>query len=323
MGLYIIRGFFIILLSLAGSFYLPQNKIEGVLIGLLGSLAVIGIEKFLEKIPFKKILMGIIGLLIGLLTAILIANFLLLAPFQTEQGIIATRFILYAVFSYLGIVFGIRSVGELGFFFPYFHSMKGPGESIIVIDSSVAIDGRIYDLMKSHFFEGTIIIPSFIANELQELGDSSSEMKRQRGRRGLETLKKLQEDSSIETKFYEESYPEIESVDSKLVKLSLDLKAKLLTNDFNLAKVAEVQDIKVLNLNTLAVVMKPKLASGEVWNIKVVKEGKEFGQGIGYLEDGTMIVIEEGAKFVGKNIDIIIDTSIQTSTGRIIFAKVK
>ncbi len=323
MGLYIIRGFFVILLSLGGYFYLPQNKLEGLLIGLLGSIAVIGIEKFLENVPFKKILMGVIGLLIGLLTAILVANFLLLAPFQTPESIITTRFVLYAVFSYLGIIFGIRSVGEMGFFLPYFHTISSQDESIIVIDSSVAIDGRIYDLMRSHFLEGIIIIPSFIAKELQELGDSSSEMKRQRGRRGLETLKKLQEDTSISTKFYEKDYPDIEEVDAKLVKLCTDLNAKLLTNDFNLAKVAEVQDIKILNLNTLAVVMKPQLTAGEIWNIKVIKEGKEHGQGIGYLEDGTMIVIEEGAKFVGKNIDIIIDTSIQTSTGRIIFAKVK
>ncbi|MCL5409215.1 MAG: hypothetical protein M1135_04300 [Candidatus Omnitrophica bacterium] len=323
MGLYIVRGFFILFLSFAGLFYFPGNKLEGVLIGFLGGLVVIGIEKFFERVPFKKILMGIIGLLIGLLTAILVANFLLLAPFQTTQEIIATRFILYAVFSYLGIIFGIRSVGELGFLLPYFHTIKNQGEDLFVIDSSVAIDGRIYELMKSHFLESTIIIPSFITKELQELADSSSEMKRQRGRRGLETLKKIQEDNSISTKFYEEEYPDIESVDAKLVKLAADIKAKVLTNDFNLAKVAEVQNIKVLNLNTLAVVMKPKLASGEVWNIKVVKEGKEHGQGIGYLEDGTMIVIEEGAKFVGKNIDIIIDTSLQTSTGRIIFAKVK
>lgn len=323
MGLYIIRGFFVVLLSAAGSFYLPQDRIVGFLVGFVGSLAVIGIEIFFERVPFKKLMMGVVGLLIGLTTAILFSNFILLAPFQTLQSIIATRFILYAIFSYFGIIFGIRSVGELGFFLPYFHGTKEPGENIVIIDSSVAIDGRIYDLVKSHFFEGTIIIPSFIARELQELGDSSGEMKRQRGRRGLETLKKLQEDNSVATKFYEEDYPDIAEVDTKLVKLASYLKAKLLTNDFNLAKVAEVQDIKVLNLNTLAVVMKPKLSAGEVWNIKVVKEGKEHGQGIGYLEDGTMIVIEEGARFAGKNIDIIIDTSIQTSTGRIIFAKVK
>jgi len=326
MGIYIIRVFFVIIASLTGYFYLgagETTKIYGLVIGFVGSLVVIGFEMVLEKIPFKKIVMAVSGLLIGLLTAILVAQFILLVPFNTPTQELAVRFILYVIFSYLGIVIGIRSVEELGFLFPYLHQMKGTSGDVIVIDSSVAIDGRVYDLMKSNFIDGIVVIPSFITKELQELADSSSDMKRQRGRRGLETLKKLQEDDATETKFYDEEYPEVETVDAKLVRLAVDLKAKILTNDFNLSKVAEVQNIKVLNLNSLAMLMRPKLMSGESLNIKVVKEGKEHGQGVAYLEDGTMIVIEDGARFVGKNIDIIIDTSLQTASGRIIFAKVR
>jgi len=322
MGLYIIRGFFIILSSLTGLYCYPDVKLIGATIGFLGSLLVIGLEIFLGKIPIKKLILAICGLIGGLLAAILIANFFLLLPFgdPTKEGLI--RIGIYFALSYLGIMIGIRGVEKLGFIVPYLHELKEEEKNVLV-DTSVLIDGRVYDLAKSGFLEYTIIIPNFVIKELHGLADCASDLKRQKGRRGLETLNKLRKDESLDVKIYDMDFPDIEEVDTKLVKLASQLRAKMLTNDFNLMKVAEVQNIKVLNINSLATLMKPKLAAGEEISLKILKEGKEAGQGVGYLEDGTMVVIENGATHIGQIMEVIIDSTIQTSTGRIIFAKLK
>ena len=322
MGANFIRGFFVILSSLTGFYLFPAHRGIGVLIGFFGALVIVGVEMLLEKIPFKKLLLGIGGLIVGLLTAILLANFFLLIPVEdpTQQNYI--RFGLYFAFSYLGVMIGIKGVEELGFIFPFLRGIKGE-ERLLVVDTSVLIDGRIYELAKSGFLDYKIIIPKFVIKELHILSDCSSDIKRQRGRRGLEVLNKLRQDENIDAKIYDADYPDIEAVDAKLVKLASDLGANILTNDFNLTKVAEVQNIKVLNLNTLATLMRPRLMSGEEISLKIVKEGKEAGQGVGYLEDGTMVVVENASKYVGKVVDIVIDSAIQTSTGRIIFAKLK
>ncbi|MCM8804143.1 MAG: TRAM domain-containing protein [Candidatus Omnitrophica bacterium] len=322
MGLWIIRSFFLTLCVLAGFYSLPNAKIVGVILGFLGSLIVIGIEILLSKIPFKKLVLAVTGLIIGLLSAILVANFFLLIPFENQKTENLIRFSLYFIFSYLGIMAGIKGVEELGLIIPIFGGVK-EGERLLIVDTSVLIDGRVYELMKSGFIDYKLIIPKFIIKELQTLADSSSDTKRQRGRRGLEVLNKLRDDNEIDAKIYDIEYAEIEAVDTKLVKLASELKAAILTNDFNLTKVAEVQNIKVLNLNTLTTLMRPRLMSGEEISLKIIKEGKEAGQGVGYLEDGTMIVVEHASKYVGKVVDVIIDSAIQTPTGRIIFAKLK
>jgi len=322
MGLWVIRSFFIILCILTGFYSLPNQKIIGILSGFFGSIFVIGIEILIGKIPWKKLILALGGLIVGLLTAILLANFFLLIPFEDQKMENLIRFSLYFVFSYLGIMVGIKGFEELGFILPFFGGIK-EGEKFLVVDTSILIDGRVYELMKSGFIDYTLIIPQFIIKELQGLADASSDMKRQRGRRGLEVLNKLREDREIKVKIYNIDYPDIEAVDTKLVKLASELNAAILTNDFNLTKVAEVQNIRVLNLNILANLMRPKLMSGEEISLKIVKEGKEAGQGVGYLEDGTMVVVENASKYIGKVVDIIIDSAIQTPTGRIIFAKLK
>ncbi|HOJ30580.1 MAG TPA: TRAM domain-containing protein [bacterium] len=323
MGLYFIRATFVLISAFAGSVFWMENKLNGVIAGLVGSLIVVGIELLMQKIPFRKFIMGVIGLIVGLVTAILIANFVLLVPFATPRQEDGVRFVLYFIFSYLGIMIGIRGVGELGFLFPYLHQFKVEAMRAVVIDSSVAIDGRVYELAISGFIEGTIVIPTFIIRELQDLADSASEMKRQRGRRGLDTLNKMRNDSNLDVKIYDVDYPDVEGVDAKLVKLASSIGARVLTNDFNLTKVAEVKNVKVLNLHNLATLMRAKLMAGETLQLKVIREGKEHGQGVGYLEDGTMVVIENGAKYIGKTVETVIDSTIQTVSGRIIFAKVK
>jgi uncharacterized protein YacL len=322
MGLWIIRSFFLILCVVAGFYCLPNSKIEGILIGFFGSLIVIGIEILLSKIPPKKLILAVSGLIVGLLTAILIANFFLLIPFEDQKTENLIRFGLYFIFSYLGIMIGIKGVEELGFILPILGGIK-EGERLLIVDTSVLIDGRVYELAKSGFIDYKLIIPKFIIKELHGLADASSDTKRQRGRRGLEVLNKLREDKEISARVYDVDYPDIEAVDAKLVKLASELKASILTNDFNLTKVAEVQNIKVLNLNTLTTLLRPRLMSGEEISLKIIKEGKEAGQGVGYLEDGTMIVVENASKYIGKVIDVVIDSAIQTPTGRIIFARLK
>ena len=322
MGIWIIRIFFLVLCTLTGFYSFPSHKILGLLIGFCGSLLVIGIEIIISKVPWRKLILAVAGLIVGLLTANLLANFFLLIPPENPGIENLIRFALYFVFSYLGIIIGLKGFEELGFVFPFLSTLK-EGEKLLIVDTSVLIDGRVYDLMKSGFIDYKLIIPQFIIKELQELADCSSDVKRQRGRRGLEVLNKLKDDPEISAKVYDVDYPDIEAVDTKLVKLANELNAAILTNDYNLTKVAEVQNIKVLNLNTLTTLMRPRLMSGEEISLKIIKEGKEAGQGVGYLEDGTMIVVEHGSKYVGKVVDIVIDSSIQTPTGRIIFARLK
>lgn len=322
MGSNIIRVVFVILSGLMCYYCFPSRKFIGIIIGLLGGGLVVSIEILLERVPFKRLLLAVGGLIVGLITAILLTRFFLLIPIENPQTQNYLRFALYFIFSYLGIMLGIKGVEELGLVFPILHSVKEQGK-LAIVDTSVLIDGRVFELAKSGFIDYTLVIPKFVLKELHGLSDCSSEMKRQRGRRGLETVNKLRKEESLDVKIYDTDYPDIPAVDSKLVKLASDLRAAILTNDFNLSKLASVQNIKILNLNILTNMLKPKLTSGEEISLKIVKEGKEAGQGVGYLEDGTMVVVENASRYVGKVVEIIIDSAIQTSSGRIIFAKLK
>ena len=192
-----------------------------------------------------------------------------------------------------------------------------------VLDTSVIIDGRIFDLCQTGFIEGTLVIPSFVLDELRHISDSSDSLKRNRGRRGLDILNKIQKELEIETQIWEGDFKDIAEVDSKLLKLAQKLGGKVITNDFNLNKVAEFQGVPVLNINELANAIKPVVLPGEEMKIIVIKDGKESTQGIGYLDDGTMIVVEGGKKYIGEEILVIVTSVLQTSAGRMIFAKPK
>ncbi|MCB1176944.1 MAG: TRAM domain-containing protein [Leptospiraceae bacterium] len=191
-----------------------------------------------------------------------------------------------------------------------------------ILDTSVVIDGRILDIADTHFIDGPLILPNFVLREIQLISDSSDPIKRARGRRGLDMLNKLQRKGSIEVKITYTDYTDTREVDAKLIKLARDTGAKLVTNDFNLNKVAELQGVKVLNLNNLANALKPVVLPGEEFSIQVIKEGKDEDQGIGYLEDGTMVVIENGGHLVGKEVKVTVTSIIQTAAGKMIFTKV-
>ena len=193
----------------------------------------------------------------------------------------------------------------------------------LVVDTSVIIDGRIAEVCETGFLEGTLVVPQFVLQELQYIADAGDPIKRARGKRGLDVLKQIQTNRKTTVEITDRDFPEIREVDSKLVALAKELSGRIITNDANLHKVAELHGVRVLNLNKLATAMKPVVLPGEVLNILVLKEGKEHGQGVGYLEDGTMVVIDNGREFVGKAIDVNITSVLQTTGGRMIFSKAK
>jgi uncharacterized protein YacL len=192
-----------------------------------------------------------------------------------------------------------------------------------ILDTSVIIDGRIFDILKTGFVEGPIVIPSFVLEELRHIADSSDGLKRTRGRRGLDILNQIQKELPLIVEISERDFDNIQEVDSKLLKLGQVTSGKIITNDFNLNKVAEFQGVAVLNINELANAIKPVVIPGEEMHIQIVKDGKESGQGVAYLDDGTMIVVESGRKYVGEVVDVVVTSVLQTAAGRMIFARIK
>ncbi len=191
------------------------------------------------------------------------------------------------------------------------------------MDTSAIIDGRILDIFKSGFVDGTIVVPEFVLTELRHVADSADDLKRQRGRRGLDILNRLQSELRIEVKVVDKDYDHIDEVDAKLVKLAFDMGAKIVTNDFNLNKIAQFQGVSVLNVNELANAVKTVLLPGEEMEILILKEGKESNQGVGYLDDGTMIVVQGGKRYIGENKSIMVTSVLQTAAGKMVFAKPK
>lgn len=283
------------------------------------------IENELEKFSAYDITISSIGLIIGLLIAFLLAQ--PLGKLGTVGLIISI--ILYSIFGYLGLTIPHRKKEDITTSLgnikrnPKERSRSQSKSCPKILDTSVIIDGRIADICKTGFIEGPLIIPEFVLEELQHIADSSDSLKRNRGRRGLDILNKIQKELEIEVIINDKKFEDVQEVDSKLLKLTQALKGKIITNDYNLNKVAEVQGIDVLNINELANAVKPVVLPGEEMIVQVVRDGKELGQGLAYLDDGTMIVVESGRKFIGETIDVVVTSVLQTSAGRMIFAKPK
>lgn len=327
MGLIIIRLLFVFIGIILGYYSSTQiegqiNKIEGMAIGFGVAVLIILTELLFRKVSLKVILGGILGFIVGLVSANIIASPLRLVPL--EKGIVNFIILLLnAFFGYLGITIGIREGDR---FNPtnIKKLFKGAAEeNIKILDTSVIIDGRVADVCETEFLDGTIIIPQFILQELQHIADSSDSLKRARGRRGLDVLHRIQKMNHMEVRITEEDFPKIREVDSKLVALGKKLGAKVVTNDFNLNKVAELQGVKVLNINDLSNAVKPVALPGESMRVFVLKEGKESGQGVAYLDDGTMIVVENGRKHISKNVEVTVTSVLQTAAGRMIFTKLR
>jgi len=293
----------------------------GALAGLFFGLVATAADHILKKVNMGTVIGGIIGTALGLLFANLI-----LAPLRAmvREELVEVSFVLRGVFAYGGLLIGLhrgKGITIPGLF--RLLSGKGSEENLKILDTSVIIDGRIADVCEAGFIEGTFIVPQFILQELQYIADSQDPMKRARGRRGLDVLHKIQKMSNINVRIVEEDFPKIKEVDSKLVALGKLLNAKIITNDFNLNKVAQLQGVSVLNINELANSLKPVVLPGEAMRVFVLKEGKEYNQGVAYLDDGTMVVVENGRRFMGKTIDVTVTSVLQTTAGRMIFSKVQ
>jgi uncharacterized protein YacL len=289
------------------------------------------LEEQLVKVPITDIIFGSLGLLVGLLVAFLIGS-----AFNTIRVPIldtVVPIILTLLFGYLGFQVGFKKRDELLNLFLKTNKKKSPNSEdneeedknrgLKILDTSVIIDGRIADICQTGFLEGTIVIPHFVLNELQHIADSSDALKRNRGRRGLDILNRIQKELPIKVEMYEGDFEDIQEVDSKLVKLAKVSGGVVVTNDFNLNKVCEFQNVAVLNINDLANAVKPVVLPGEEMNVQVIKDGKEHNQGIAYLDDGTMIVVEGGRDYIGRRIEVLVTSVLQTSAGRMIFAKPK
>ena len=275
----------------------------------------------MRRVSVRGLSSAVFGLLLGLvMSKIVYEAIILFGPLQENLKII--RAIMTFVFCYLGMIIAIRGKDEFNIIIPYVRlSRQDESESMIVIDTSVIIDGRITDICKTKFLEGKLIVPRFVLKELQQIADSSDPIKRQRGRRGLEVLNTIQKDLGMHLTIHEEDFPDVPEVDAKLVKLAKLLGAMVLTVDFNLNRVATIQNVRVLNINELANALKPVVFPGETMEIKLIKEGKEHNQAIGYLEDGTMVVVEEGRRLIGQTIKVAVTSVLQTQAGRMIFTK--
>jgi len=296
-------------------------ELYGILAGLfLGILAITAEMKF-KKIELGSIISGLFGISCGLLFA-----YLVMFPLHMFLGeeIITISVALMIIFGYGGLLIGL-SRGKTLSLSNIVRLIRGQGieENPKILDTSVIIDGRIADICETGFLEGSFIVPQFVLQELQHIADSADPMKRARGRRGLDILHRIQQLSRVTVKISEDDFPKIKEVDSKLVALAKALNSKVITNDFNLNKVAELHGVAVLNINELANSLKPVVLPGEAMKVFILKEGKEYNQGIAYLDDGTMVVIENARRLIGKNAEVSVTSVLQTTAGRMIFSKLK
>jgi uncharacterized protein YacL len=296
-------------------------EMYGIILAILLGIFTVYSDMIFKKVDFGTIAGGIIGLSLGLLFASLI---LVPISFLISENTRAVSFALKGVVGYGGLIIGLRR-GQGFTLQGLFRLIRGNTyeDNLKILDTSVIIDGRIADVCETGFIEGTFVLPQFILQELQYIADSQDSIKRTRGRRGLDVLHRIQKMSNITVQIVEQDFPKIKEVDSKLVALAKIMNAKIITNDFNLNKVAQVQGVSVLNLNELANSVKPVVLPGETMKIYVLKEGKEYNQGVAYLDDGTMVVIENGRKLIGKTIEVAVTSVLQTTAGRMIFSKAK
>lgn len=325
MNLLLVRILFIVASMVMGYQAVPNqaNAILGIAIGGGAAAIMILIEMGLQRVSVTGLSSTVFGLILGLIMAKIVGDAFSIAPIDAAT-LSTVRVVLTLIFCYLGMIMAVRGKDEFNIIIPYVRLRRqDQAEDIVVLDTSVIIDGRIVDIFKTKFISGKLIIPRFVLKELQQIADSTDPIKRQRGRRGLEMLQTVQKESGLDITIHEENFPEIFEVDSKLIKLAKLLAAKILTVDFNLNRVASIQGIKVLNINELANAIKPVVFPGEQMQIKLIKEGKEHNQAVGYLDDGTMVVVEDARRLMGQDVRVVVTSVLQTQAGRMIFTKLE
>ncbi len=290
--------------------------------GLVFGLLIIFLEAGMRGISVRGLSSAVFGLILGLVIARLMTSaFFALFPLDSSMRDI-TAYLLTLSFSYLGMAIALRGRDEFNLIIPYVKFRRQDEKAdTIVLDTSAIIDGRVVDILKTSFVEARLVVPRFVLKELQTIADSSDGIKRQRGRRGLEILHMIQSNPHFNLVVHEEDFPDTRDVDAKLLKLAKLLEAKVVTVDFNLNRIAGLQNIKVLNINELANALKSVVLPGETIEVKPMKEGKEHNQAVAYLEDGTMVVVEDARRLIGQNLRVVITSVLQTQAGRMVFAK--
>ena len=318
-------GFYLAFLQAVPSPYQWLLRLAGLLLGASCGVIVVVLQRKFHQASLKVIVSGIIGFVLGLGLAELlfsaISSFLSFIPPYISMTM---RIIVTIGAAYLGAAIAIeKSRGVSMSNLVQLFREKPQGKSCKVLDTSVIIDGRIADICETGFVEGTLLIPQFVLRELQQVADSSDPLKRNRGRRGLDILHKMQKQVGTQVEISDVDFPEIREVDAKLVALAKAYDAKLVTNDFNLNKVAGLHGIGVLNINELTNALRPVVLPGEEMQVYVLKEGKEYNQGIAYLDDGTMVVVDSGRRHIGQTVDVRVTTVLPTTAGRMIFSRLK
>lgn len=300
------------------SYFIAPKLVEGF------KAAINAIDHRLGEMPLSVMFFGVVGLTVGLLIALLVSTLISGLTFRWLTVVI--NVLLYTGLGYLGWTIMIRRRNEINP--PTWLKRGGKGKTNIyatpkLLDTSSIIDGRIFDICRTGIVEGTIIVPEFVLQELRHIADSQDALKRNRGRRGLDILKRMQDELEIPIYITQCDYNDTDEVDSKLIRLAHSMGGAVVTTDYNLNKVAGVQNVPVLNINDLSNAIKSVVLPGEDIFVSIIKEGKELNQGVAYLDDGTMIVIENGKKHIGEDLSVVVTSVLQTSAGRMIFAKVK
>lgn len=301
----------------------PILALLGAALGLIIGVILIILESKIKQVNLAQLVWSLLGLLGGFFLAKLFSS--IITSFSDLYSIRSALFLFFfIVFGYIGFLIGYYRY-EAFALRGLVRIFKGNRieKNYKILDTSVIIDGRIADICETGFIDGALIIPQFILKELQHIADSSDVLKRNRGRRGLDILQKIQKLADVQVEIIETDFPKIREVDAKLVELGKTIGGKILTNDFNLNKIAELQGVHVLNVNELANALKPVVLPGEVMNVHVLKEGKESGQGVAYLDDGTMVVVDNAIGAIGKDAEVSVTSVLQTTAGRMIFSRLK
>ncbi len=322
----IVRLLFLVILFFV-SYYLRPFGMEQQIAGLAGlgiGAAILLFEMRLNRVSLKRLIGAAVGSILGIIGAYLMTLVLgqLTTP-QNQNTLSFLQVLLLLWMTYIGLVVGaskgdMLNLAALG---GIFGSEKSSKRAYRILDTSVIIDGRISDICATGFLDGILVIPQFVLRELQQVADSADSLKRNRGRRGLDILQKIQKMASLSVQIVDQDFPHVREVDMKLIELAKVYEAKIVTNDFNLNKIAQLQGVDVLNINELANALKPIVLPGEAMRVFILKEGKEYNQGVAYLDDGTMVVVDNAKKMISKTIDIAVTSVLQTTAGKMIFGK--
>ncbi len=326
LDIILVRTIFALILTGAAYYMEPFGLKRGpvtIALGLVSALGIIYFEHRLKTATLKRLIGAAVGSTMGIIGAHLITDILYSSTQFDKQSLSFINLLILFLMTYVGLVVGANkgdflNLSALGGIFGGERPVK---KVYKILDTSVIIDGRVADICETGFLDGILVIPHFVLRELQQVADSADALKRNRGRRGLDILQRIQKMAGITVQFVENDYPAVREVDMKLIELAKEFEAKIVTNDFNLNKVAQLRGVEVLNINELANALKPVYLPGETMKVFILKEGKEFNQGIAYLDDGTMVVVDNARKMIGKTVDCSVTSVLQTTAGKMIFGR--